>query len=45
MTSPQETFAYYNDLIKYISDKVGYPIFIKQKKTYEEVNEMLDNSA
>ena len=44
MTSPKETYIYYSELIKYISDKVGYPIYIKQKKTYEEVNELLENS-
>ena len=44
MTSPKETFVYYNDLIKYISKKVGHPIYIKQKKTYEEVNTLLENS-
>lgn len=44
MTSPKETFKYYNDLVNYISDKVGYPIHIKQKKTYSEVNELLENS-
>ena len=43
MTSPKETFTYYNDLVQYISDKVGYPIYIKQKKTYEEVNKLLEN--
>jgi phosphonate transport system substrate-binding protein len=44
MTSPKETFTYYSDLINYISQKVGYPIYIKQKKTYEEVNILLENS-
>lgn len=44
MTSPKETYTYYSDLIKYISDKVGHPIYIKQKKTYEEVNLLLENS-
>ena len=44
MTSPKETFIYYGDLIKYISEKAGYPIFIKQKKTYEEVNMLLEES-
>ncbi len=43
MTSPKETFKHYNELIEYISKKVGYPIFIKQKKTYEEVNILLEN--
>lgn len=44
MTSPKETFTYYGDLIEYISEKVGYPIYIKQKRTYEEVNVLLKNS-
>ncbi len=41
MTSPRETFNYYHDLIDFISKKAGRPIYIKEKKTYEEVNEML----
>ncbi|OYT17055.1 MAG: phosphonate ABC transporter substrate-binding protein [Bacteroidetes bacterium 4572_77] len=44
MTSPKETYTYYGDLISYISDKVGHPIYIKQKKTYEEVNLLLERS-
>jgi len=44
MTSPKETFTYYGDLVNYISGKVGHPIYIKQKKTYEEVNLLLENS-
>lgn len=42
MTSPRETFNYYHDLIDFISKKVGHPIYFKQKKTYEEVNELLE---
>lgn len=41
MTSPRETVNYYHDLIDYISKQIGRPIYFKQKKTYEEVNEML----
>ena len=41
MTSPRETYKFYNHLINYISKKIGRPIYIKEKKTYEEVNEML----
>jgi len=44
MTSPKETYIYYSDLVNYISTKVGHPIYIKQKKTYEEVNMLLENS-
>ena len=43
MTSPKETYIYYSELISYISNKVGYPIYIKQKKTYDEVNKLLEN--
>ena len=43
MTSPKVTFNYYHELIQYISGKVGHPIYFKQKKTYEEVNELLEN--
>ncbi len=43
MTSPRETFTYYSQLIKYLSDKIGKTILIKQKKTYDEVNELLKN--
>ena len=42
MTSPRETFNYYHDLIDFISEKVGRPIYFKQKKTYQEVNELLE---
>ena len=44
MTSPKETYIYYSDLINYIAKKIDRPIFIKQKETYEEVNELLKNS-
>jgi len=44
MTSPRVTYAYYSDLIQYISNKIGQPIYIKQKKTYQEVNELLERS-
>lgn len=29
--SPRETFAYYNELFEYISDKIGYQINFKQR--------------
>ena len=41
MTSPRETFTYYNQLVEYLSDKLGKPILIRQKRTYSEVNELL----
>jgi len=41
MTSPKETAQYYEQMMKYISLKLGRPIDITQKKTYDEVNDML----
>lgn len=43
MTSPKETFIYYKDLIEYVSKKLGSKLYLRQKKTYEEVNELLIN--
>ncbi len=44
MTSPKETYTHYSELINYIAKQVGHPIYIKQKRTYEEVNMLLENS-
>lgn len=41
MISPQETFNLYKDLMDYISEKLGVVIEFKQRKTYNEVNELL----
>lgn len=42
MISPVETFNLYKDLINFISDKLGVQIEFKQRKTYDEVNELLE---
>lgn len=39
--SPRETFSYYNELFEYISQKINRQIIFKQRKTYQEVNDML----
>lgn len=44
MISPVETFNLYKDLIDYISSKLGVPIEFKQRKTYAEVNELLNQN-
>jgi phosphonate transport system substrate-binding protein len=44
MISPVETFNLYKDLIDYISVKLGVPIEFKQRKTYAEVNELLNQN-
>ncbi|NOY58438.1 MAG: phosphate/phosphite/phosphonate ABC transporter substrate-binding protein [Calditrichaeota bacterium] len=41
MISPKETFTYYQDLMAYLSEKMGYDIQFRQRKTYKEVNDML----
>ena len=42
MISPVETFNLYKDLIDYISKKMGIAIEFKQRKTYGEVNDLLE---
>lgn len=44
MISPKETFAYYKELFGYISRKTNKRIKIVQRKTYSEVNELLNNN-
>lgn len=44
MISPKETFIYYKDLLDYISKKINKKIILKQRKTYEEVNKMLEKA-
>jgi phosphate/phosphite/phosphonate ABC transporter binding protein len=41
MITPKETFLLYENLLNYIGKKVGVPIKLKQRRTYEEVNELL----
>ncbi len=45
MTSPKETYIYYEKLVEYISQKLGRPIQFKQRKSYEEVNELLKKAV
>ena len=42
MTSPKETINHYKRLISYLSKKIGIPIEFKQRKTYQEVNDLLE---
>lgn len=42
--TPQETFMYYRDLFDYISEKLNYKVEFKQRKTYEEVNNLLESN-
>jgi len=42
MVSPGQTFEYYEKLLDYLSEKMGKPITLLQRKTYIEVNELLE---
>ncbi|MBI4690962.1 MAG: phosphate/phosphite/phosphonate ABC transporter substrate-binding protein [Nitrospirae bacterium] len=42
VVSPKETAIYYDEMMKYVSKKFGKPIELIQKKTYQEVNDMLE---
>lgn len=39
--SPKESFVYYEDMIKYISRKLGGRVKIVQKREYQEVNDLI----
>ncbi|MGD2124929.1 MAG: phosphate/phosphite/phosphonate ABC transporter substrate-binding protein [Desulfobacteraceae bacterium] len=41
MTSPKETSIYYRQLLDYISRKLGREVRLVQRKTYEEINQLL----
>jgi phosphonate transport system substrate-binding protein len=41
MISPEETLGAYQDLMDYLAAKLGRPVEIKQRRTYQEVNDML----
>ncbi|MDR3553371.1 MAG: phosphate/phosphite/phosphonate ABC transporter substrate-binding protein [Syntrophobacteraceae bacterium] len=41
MVSPKETFVYYRQLLDYLGNKLGRHIELVQRKTYEEVNELI----
>ena len=42
MISPEETLIYYEDLLDRISEETGRPVELVQRKTYEEVNDLLE---
>ncbi len=41
MTSPRENFLFYSKIFDYISKRIGRQIVFKQRKTYQEINELL----
>jgi len=41
MISPEETLSVYQELMDHIAANLGRPVEIKQRRTYQEVNDML----
>ncbi|MBI5872854.1 MAG: phosphate/phosphite/phosphonate ABC transporter substrate-binding protein [Candidatus Omnitrophica bacterium] len=42
MISPKESFHYYVDLTNYIGEKLGMPTRLVQRKTYREMNDLIE---
>lgn len=42
ITSPKETMIYYSDLLKYIENNSGLTVKVIQRKTYQEVNDLIE---
>ncbi|TGU70787.1 phosphate/phosphite/phosphonate ABC transporter substrate-binding protein [Geomonas terrae] len=43
MISPQETVKYYDQIIDYVGKKLGRPVEMVQKRTYEETDRLLES--
>ncbi len=41
--SPKESYEYYDEMVRYISKKLGMPVKIVQKRSYQEVNDLIKN--
>jgi phosphonate transport system substrate-binding protein len=41
--SPRETYESYEEIFEYISEKIGLPVEFHQKRTYQEINQMLES--
>lgn len=44
VVSPKESYAYYEEMVQYISKKLGGTVKIVQKRSYSEVNELIKNN-
>jgi len=40
--SPKETAVYYDEMMIYVGKKLGRPVEMVQRKTYQEINDMLE---
>ena len=43
--SPDETLVYYQDMFDYLSLKIGVPVKLVQRKTYQEVNDLVRKNS
>ncbi|MEK9150247.1 MAG: PhnD/SsuA/transferrin family substrate-binding protein, partial [Candidatus Desantisbacteria bacterium] len=43
MISPKNTLNYYNQILDYLGKNLGKEVILVQRKTYAEVNELLEN--
>lgn len=41
IVSPQETFVYYQEIFDYVSEKIGRPVKLVQRKNYQEMTELI----
>ncbi|MDX9845338.1 MAG: phosphate/phosphite/phosphonate ABC transporter substrate-binding protein [Tenuifilaceae bacterium] len=41
ISSPRETFDYYSQMFKYIEEQLGIKVIMIQRKTYQEVNDLI----
>jgi phosphonate transport system substrate-binding protein len=42
MSSPRETFSAYEDIIRYVAERLDVPFEFYQRRTYSEINSMLE---
>lgn len=45
MISPMEGYGYYREMLSYLSDRIGRPVTLVQRKTYHEINELLKSGG
>ncbi len=43
--SPKETLTVYQPAVEYMEDKLGHPVVLLQRKTYKEVNDLLQSGG
>lgn len=43
--SPEETMAYYQEMFDYLSLKMGVPVRLIQRKTYQEINDLVRKNS